>query len=188
MTYPRTDAEEEEKKGSRHAPPRRRGRGRRRGRTLLGAAGLVAAASLAAGGVAGASPSSSAHAGRTGPTATTPVRHPEGGDRLLRHLLRGTLHAEFVVRTKSGTDETLVFDRGAVRAVTATAITIAPADTPNATVSAAITSKTRFRGFLESQLTSGDEVALVVRGGDAVVVGSRRPAPGSGAPNSPAAS
>lgn len=167
------------------------GRHRSRSARLYAVVGLTAAGGLAAGGlvmggVAGASAAGSTHTARSSIVATA-THHRRGRGPLLEHLLRGTIHASFVLRKKTGTTETLVFDRGVVSSVSSTSIEIVPADTPKGTVSATITSTTRFRGLPESQLKSGDRVALLVQGADAVMVGSR-PATGVTAPPSTAGS
>lgn len=151
-------------------PHRRAGHHRRR---LLGAVGGGMALALAAGGVAAASSGSSPQP--TPAAKASPSAHHAGGHPWVLRLLRRTVHAQFVVRTKSGSLQTVDYDRGVLRSVTSTDIVIAPADASTTTVSAAITSKTHFRGLTQSQLQPGDLVALVYADADAVVVGARAP-------------
>lgn len=158
-------------------------RGRRRTMALV-AAGATTAVVLGAGGVAAASAGGHAPTGvtvRTSSAMTTASasagKLPVGGHPALRRLLHHTMEAQFVVRTKGGGRETFEYDRGVLRSVTSTSITITPAATPNSTVSATITSSTRFKGLPESQLQPGDHVALLYQGGNAVVVGAKAPKP-----------
>jgi hypothetical protein len=140
---------------------------------LLAAIGGGMVVALAAGGVAVASSGSPqpAPAAKASPSA----HHAGGGHSWVLRLLRHTVHAQFLVRTKGGSLQTVDFDRGVLRSVTSTDIVIAPADSSTTTVSAAITSKTHFRGLTQSQLQPGDLVALVDHDGNAVVVGARAP-------------
>lgn len=163
-----------------------KGRAARRGTVALVAAGASAAVVLGAGGVAAASAGGHAPTGVTTRTATamtsatataTAGRPPADGHPALQRLLRHTMEAQFVVRTKGGGHETFQYDRGVLRSVTSTSITITPAATPSGTISATITSTTRFKGLPESQLQPGDHVALLYQGGNAVVVGAKAPKP-----------
>jgi hypothetical protein len=138
-------------------------------RKLLGAMGGGMVLALAAGGVAAAS------SGGTAPPASTPAHHSSANHPWLRGLLRRTVHAQFVLRAKGGTLQTVDYDRGVLRSVTSSDIVIVPADAPSTTLSAAVTSMTRFRGLSESQLQPGDLVAMVYHDGNAVLVGARVP-------------
>lgn len=153
-------------------------RGRRHGTMALVAAGATTAVVLGVGGVAAASAGGHAPTGVTTASATTSAgRPPAGTHPALERLLRHTMEAQFVVRTKGGGRETFQYDRGVLRSVTSTSITITPAATPSSTVSATITSSTRFKGLPESQLQPGDHVALLYQGGNAVVIGAKAPKP-----------
>lgn len=154
----------------------RGGRAAHPSKKLLGAVGATTVLALAAGGVAAAT---SGGAGQPAPATTAAAaataQHPSSSHPWIRRLLRRTVHAQFVLRTKGGALETYDYDRGALRSVTSTSIVIVPADAPTTTVSATITSTTRFLGLTESRLQPGDRVALVYQGGSAVVVGARAP-------------
>lgn len=142
-------------------------------RKLLGAVGGGIVLALAAGGVAAASSGSPQP---IPPAKASPsAHHAAGGHSWVLRLLRHTVHAQFLVRTKGGTLQTVDYDRGVLRSVTSSDIVIAPADAPSTTLSAAVTSTTRFRGLSESQLQPGDLVALVYHDGNAVLVGARVP-------------
>lgn len=165
--------------GDRQQPGHRRRRGRKvlavAGATTLAAAGATTLAALAAGGVASANAAGATQGGPATVTASTTPHHSGAGHPLLRHLLRRTVHGQFVVRTKGGTLQTFDLDRGVLQSVTSTTITLAPTQTANASVSATITSQTHFRGLPQSQLQPGDRVVLVYEGGNAVLVGARPP-------------
>lgn len=92
--------------------------------------------------------------------------------RRARALLRRTVHADLVVRTKSGF-ETVDVDRGKVTAVSASSITIARPD--GVSVSAGITSTTKFRGLTQAQVAAGDPAAVVQTSGNALDVFSKAP-------------
>jgi hypothetical protein len=152
----------------------------RHGKKLLVAVGAATAVALAAGGVVAATSAggpTTAAATLAASPAPTPAEHPLAAHPRLRRLLRRTVHAEIVLRAKPGALKTFDYDRGVLRSVSSAAntISIAPADAPNSTVSAAITAKTRFRGIAESQLGPGDRVGLLQSGGDAVLVVARPP-------------
>lgn len=136
---------------------------------------------LAAGGVAAATTTSTTSAG-TKPAATSTdassvVRAARLPDRRalsaeFRRLLRHTVHAELIVDTKSGF-KTVDIDRGTLTASPTTSISIVRPDGP--TVTAAVTSSTRFRGIAEAKLASGDREIVVQSGGNALVVISLKP-------------
>ena len=136
---------------------------------LAGAAGGIAYAATAGSSVA---PVASAQLlGSAGKAAghMPGVRRP-----FLRHelrvVLRHTVHAQLIVRTKTGY-KTIYVDRGVVTSDSGTTITIKRPDGPS--VSATMTGSTRFVGLSRSQLVGGDRAILVQTGGDALVVVSR---------------
>jgi hypothetical protein len=142
-----------------------------RSKLLPVTAGAVVVA-LAAGGVAYASTPSTTAPVSTGTSAASgSVKHP-----VLRHdvvwLVRHTVHAQLIVHTKSGY-QTIEIDKGKLVSDSATTITIVRPDGP--TVSATVTSSTKFYGLKESQLAPGDGVALVQGAGKAIFVASRTP-------------
>lgn len=158
------------------------GPAKRRGKRLLAMLGITTALALAAGGVATATADATGHPATTtaaaaaaAATGSTTAKHPQASHPGLRHLLKRTVHAQFVLRTRSGGLATFDYDRGVLRSVTSTSIAISPADAPTTTVSATITSKTHFRGLTQGQLQPGDRVVLVRQGGDAVLLGAHAP-------------
>jgi hypothetical protein len=145
-------------------------------------AGAVVVA-LAAGGVAyattpstTASPASSAS---TTSSSITSSRHP-----VLRAdvvwLVRHTVHAQLIVDTTKGF-KTIEIDKGKLTSDSSGTITIVRPDGPS--VSATVTSSTKFYGLKESQLAPGDGVVLVQGSGDAIFVASRAPRSTSGTSN-----
>ena len=138
-------------------------------------AGAVVVA-LAAGGVAYASaPAATKPAAPAVSSSVTPAkRHPILRADLIR-LARQTVHAQLIVDTKKGF-ETIDIDRGKLVSDSSGTIKIMRADGPS--VSATVTSSTRFYGIKPPKLVPGDRVLLVSGGGgNAVIVASRGPAP-----------
>jgi hypothetical protein len=122
--------------------------------------------SVAAGAAAAcAAASNSAAATASIPAATKPAADCGIGRKGLRALLKRTVHAQLIVRGKSGQWVTVDFDRGKIAAISSSEITITRAD--GVSVSATITPTTSFRRATESQLATGDPVILVQVGGDA---------------------
>ncbi len=157
-------------------------------------AGAATVAALAAGGAVYASAGSAASATSAQqpvaatssatlatPSAATLFRHSGLGRPALRALVRRTVHAELVVRTRRGF-ETIDIDRGTLTNVSATSISIVRPDGP--TVTATISSSTAFRGLPESSLAKGDRVVVVQHAGTALLIGARRPAAITGATSS----
>jgi hypothetical protein len=138
-------------------------------------AGAVVVA-LAAGGVAYAStpststPTSTSTSTSTGASASTAKHGTLRADVIW--LARHTVHAQLVVDTKKGY-VTIDIDRGKLTTASSSTITIKRPDGPS--VSATITSKTKFIGLTESQLAPGDGVVLVQHGGYALYVAARAP-------------
>ncbi len=136
---------------------------------LAGAAGGIAYATTA-----GSSAAPAASAQLLGSARTAGGHLPAAGRPFLRHevrmVLRHTVHAELIVRTKRGY-ETVEVDRGVVTSDSGATITIRRPDGPS--VSATVTGSTRFVGLSRSQLVSGDRAILVQSGGDALLVASR---------------
>lgn len=135
------------------------------------AAGLVASGASAA---AAARPSSAAMATSAATLSTQAPARAIRQDvrRHLRFLLRHTIHADLIVRTKSGF-ETIVIDRGHLTSVSSGEISITRPD--HVAISAVITSATRFVGLEKSQLAKGDRVIVVQSGGDALDIGALPP-------------
>lgn len=146
-------------------------------------AGAVVVA-IAAGGVAYASTPSSTTAPATSSSSTgttaNPARHP-----VLRAdviwLVHHTVHAQLIVDTKSGY-RTINIDKGKLQSDSSGMITIVRPDGPS--VSATVTSSTKFFGLKQSQLAPGDGVVLVQGSGDAIYVASRAPTSTTGTSNS----
>jgi hypothetical protein len=144
-----------------------------RSRTLAIAGGLTVVA-LAAGGVAYATTVTAPSSAPASATATA-AKSATAGELIGRpwlRLIRHTVHAQLIVRTKHGY-ETVTIDRGTLETVSTTSITIKRPDGP--VVSAAISTSTRFRGLAESRLGTGDRVLLVQTGGTAVLIGALPP-------------
>ena len=151
-------------------------------RLLPVTAGAVAVA-LAAGGVAYASaPASTKPAAPAASSKVTPARrHPVLRADLIR-LARHTVHAQLIVDTKKGF-ETIDIDKGKLVSDSSGTITIMRLDGPS--VSATVTSSTRFFGIQPAKLVAGDRVLLVSgSGGHALDVASRGPAKTSSSSNS----
>ncbi|MDA8264733.1 MAG: hypothetical protein M0T79_05180 [Actinomycetota bacterium] len=150
------------------------------GKRLLPVTASAAAVALAAGGIAYASTSPSVTAAVTTasqrptsmPAHTRPtrcwMRHPGCRDGVLRGEIGGlagrAISAQFLVKTKTGY-ETIDVARGTLSSVSSTSavpstITVSLAGgLPS--VSATITTSTRFPGLRQSALVTGDRVVLV---------------------------
>ena len=147
------------------------------GALALVLAGGGTAAGLAASGASAAAPAVSPSTALATSAATLSTQAPLRGMRQdvrhhLRFLLRHTIHADLIVRTKSGF-RTLEIDRGKLTTVSSGTIQITRPD--HVAVSAAITSSTRFFGLQESQLAKGDRVIVIQSGGDALDIGALPP-------------
>jgi hypothetical protein len=114
--------------------------------------------------------------------ATAPAADCAVTGKTLRALLRRTIHAQLIVRGKSGQWVTVDFDRGKITTISSSSITITRPD--GVSVSAAITPSTSFRRATESKLAAGDSVAIVQVAGDARFVvalrGAKAGSAGSG--------
>ena len=146
-------------------------------RRLLPVTAGAAVVALAAGGIAYASTPSAAPAPAAATTASTAGSASARLGRLglradVARLIRHTIHAQLIVHTKKGF-ETIDIDKGKLTTDSSTTITITRAD--GASVSATITSSTKFVGLKESKLGTGDGVILVQHGGDALYVAARAP-------------
>ncbi len=108
--------------------------------------------------------------------ATSNCRYSKG--KLIKVLEKRTVHAEFIVRGKSNTWVTVDVDKGSVTSVSSTSITISRPD--GVSVTAPITSSTKFRGLSESQITSGDKAIVVEKNHSAIIVLSRAPKAAAG--------
>lgn len=160
-------------------------------------AGAVVLA-LAAGGIAYASMQSAAPSAASAVTAAsvspalTTGNHRCAYHRCARHskligLLRHTVYAQLVVRTAKG-DVPIVVDRGTLTVapttsapsvtVTAPIGAMSSSGAPVTTVTATITSSTRFPRLKQASLAVGDHVVLVETAGSAMyVVATRARAP-----------
>ncbi|HVB26410.1 MAG TPA: hypothetical protein VNE21_00700 [Mycobacteriales bacterium] len=153
---------------------------------LLATSGGALVLAMAAGGIAYASTGSSTPAPKAGSSASTTATRalrPADRPRLrreIRRVMRHTVHADLIVGTAHGF-KTVEVDRGTLQSDTSNVLTIKRPDGP--TVTATITSTTRFYGIAASALTAGDRTVIVQTGGDALVVAARPPSStaGSGA-------
>jgi hypothetical protein len=147
--------------------------------TLSPASDLTAAAGAAADCAAPAASGATASVA----AASTPAAACGIGRGGLKALLKRTIHAQLIVRGKSGQWVTVDFDRGKIVTISSTEITITRPD--GVSVSATVTPSTSFRRATESQLAAGDPVVLVQVGGDAdFVVALHRASSGSGSAGS----
>ena len=80
-------------------------------------------------------------------------------------VLKGAIHGDLLVRSEEGTTRTIVFDRGRITALAADAITVERPD--GQSVSAVITSDTKFIGTPKDQLKPGVPVIVVQSDGKA---------------------
>jgi hypothetical protein len=137
-------------------------------------AGAVVVA-MAAGGVAYAStPTTTATPTTTSKSApASATAHKAGTVRAdVVWLVRHTVHAQLVVHTAKGYT-TIDVDRGKLTTASSSTVTIKRPDGPS--VSATITSSTKFIGLTEAQLAPGDGVVLVQHAGYALYVAARAP-------------
>jgi hypothetical protein len=144
-----------------------------RNRALAIAGGLSVVA-LGAGGVAYATSPSATTPAATTPAATVAktARLGLGWNRPWARLVRHTVHAQLVVKTKNGY-ETVIVNRGTLESVSATSLTLKRPD--GLVITTHISSSTRFRGVSESKLAAGDRVVTVQIGGADVLVGALPP-------------
>ncbi len=113
-------------------------------------------------------------------TASTPAAsHPSAKAHTLRRFIRRhTIDATFTLKTKNGY-ETLDLARGTVGSISPTSITV---DSPNGTtLSASITSATKFHNTSEAQLAMGDKVGVISYNGVARMISAPKAAASSGA-------
>ncbi len=136
---------------------------------VLGSMGIGGASfALVNGGGAGAATSS---------PQTSTTHNPPKGRMIGRFLLRHTVDATLILHTKNGY-QTLSAARGTVT-VNGSQITVTPPE--GSPLTATITSTTKFHNTSQQQLTTGDKVAVVALGGNALVVaGPHQTAPTSG--------
>lgn len=143
---------------------------------LLAFTGGAVVVALAAGGVSYATTPSASTASSSPKTAAVTTAKP--GDKYpvlrrdFRKLVRHTVHADLIVKTPTGF-KTVDIDRGKLTSVSSTSISLTRPDGPS--VTATITSSTKFIGIPESKLAAGDRVLVVQTGGNAVLVGARLP-------------
>ncbi|MHB1509691.1 MAG: hypothetical protein ACYCZ8_09020, partial [Acidimicrobiales bacterium] len=150
------------------------------GKRLLPMTAGAAAVALAAGGVAYTSTPATVTAAVTTASskpATTPartrptrcwIRHPGCRDTVMRgeiaRLARSTISAQFLVKTKTGY-ETIDVARGTLSSVSSTSAVPATITVSLGgglpSVSATVTTSTRFPGLRQSALVTGDRVVLV---------------------------
>jgi len=148
---------------------------------LLAATCGAAVIALAAGGVAMATTPSAVKPAAATASASASASLTGKGARTLRQdviwLARHTVHATLNVHTAHDY-KTLDIDRGRLTSDSSSSISIVRPDGP--TVSAAITTSTRFPGLPESELAKGDRVVLVQTSGKAIVVWARLPKSSTG--------
>lgn len=140
--------------------------------TLALAGGGAGAAAAATG---AASASGSPAVALTSATSTAHHHHAHCRrplQRRLRELLRHSVHADFVVRHK-GAWITVSVDRGKLNQASSSSISLTRPD--GVTVSAKVTSSTKFFGIPESQLKKGDRVIVAQTGGNALDVRAMAP-------------
>jgi hypothetical protein len=120
-----------------------------------------------------------AASGNTPSTSQTPAagragKDGKGGEGILRRLMTRSVHASVVVKSKGGTYVTLTLDRGTIKSISSSSITILRPD--GVTVTAPLTSSTKFLRSSESALAPGDKVVVVQESGatrDVVALGKR---------------
>lgn len=143
------------------------------GAVVLGSAG-IGGASFAALSGGGASATTSTNTPATGTPATgTPSAK---GQKVHQFIRRHTVDATFTIKTKNGY-ETLDLARGTVGSISPTSITV---DSPNgSTLTASITSATKFHNTSVNQLANGDKVGVLASNGVARSISAPK-APASG--------
>ncbi|NNN21235.1 MAG: hypothetical protein HKL80_04445 [Acidimicrobiales bacterium] len=92
---------------------------------------------------------------------------------LKKMLKKRGVHAEVIFKGKNNTWVTVDEDRGTVANVSSTSITVSRPD--GVSVTAPITSTTKFRGLPESKIVSGDRVILVEKDHSAVLIATAAP-------------
>lgn len=103
---------------------------------------------------------------------TSPAPAAAGRGGILRHLLARSVHASIVVKSKGGGYVTLTLDRGTIQSISSTSITILRPD--GVSITAPISSSTKFLRGTESSLAAGAKVVVVQEGGttrDVVALG-----------------
>ena len=144
-------------------------------RKKLVAAGVGAVVLLGSGGAvawAQTSGSSTTTPSTTAPSpATAPGPKQAGGVGLpaVRAIGRRTVHADLIVKDKSGAFVTVTIDRGTVSAVNATSITLDRADGKQATLT--ITNDTKVHGVASvSAIQTGKAATVMSRDGTATQI------------------
>ena len=131
-------------------------------------AGAANCAGAIAGAAAGAVPSASGVA--VAPAAAC----GRGRGGMLRRLLARSAHASLVVRDRSGQWVTVDVDRGTVKSISSTSITLLRPD--GVTVTAVLSSSTKFLRQPESSVVAGDRAVVLQVGGTARYVLVGKPA------------
>jgi len=134
-------------------------------RTVIGTAVVLGSVGIGGAGFAALS-GGGASAATSTPTTTT--KSPN----LHRFIRRHTIDAVITIKTKSGY-ETLDLARGTVGSISPSSITV---DSPNGTsLTASITSATKFHNTTEAQLGVGDKVGVLAYEGVARWVNAPKP-------------
>jgi hypothetical protein len=110
--------------------------------------------------------------GNTGSSSASQAKPAKGRAGVLRKLLSRSVHATLVVKGKGGTYVTLTLDRGTIQSISSTSITILRPD--GVSVTAPISTSTKFLRASESSLASGDKVVVVQESGttrDVIAIG-----------------
>jgi hypothetical protein len=97
-------------------------------------------------------------------------------------LMRRSVQDQFTVKGKNNTWVTVNIDRGTVSSISSTSITVSIPD--GKTVTAPITSTTKFVGIKEASIVSGDRVIVVEKNNSAVLIGTMKPKPQTGSSSS----
>jgi hypothetical protein len=142
-------------------------------RKKLAAVGVGAAVLLGTGGaVAWAQTSGPTSTSAPAPTApAAPTQKPDGtvGRPVIRAVGRRTVHADLIVKDKSGAYVTVTIDRGTVSAVNATSITLDRADGKQAILT--INNDTKVHGAASvSAIQTGKMATVVSRDGAATQI------------------
>jgi hypothetical protein len=108
--------------------------------------------------------SAPARAASAGPSGS--ASSPADSAKPARHLLRGAVHGELLVREPgTGTTRTVVFDRGELSSVSESSLRLERPDGVSVTV--AVTAATTFGGTPREQLQPGAQLVVVSSGGTA---------------------
>lgn len=144
---------------------------------LLTVVGGTLVLALAAGGIAYASTNRAAsrpaaHGVALAARRAASAAHPERAlvRQELHALVSRTVHAELIVKTKTGY-KTVDVDRGVLTSTSGDVLTLTRPDGP--TVSTTLTGTTKFLGLGESKLATGDKIVFVQSSGDALVVAAK---------------